>query len=111
MSLGVTMSISASWKTLTDGGLASLFFYLERALSIADEERKVEEVLHGLRKIVRVYDELEDIDRLTVQIVQDAFELYVSYGQRVRLVSEHRTTKKRGKRTRVQLYARLSIGK
>ncbi len=76
MSLGVTMSMSSS-KRLTNGGLAGLFFYLKCALSIADEERKVEEILHGLREIVRVYDKLEDIHRLTVQIVQDAFELCV----------------------------------
>lgn len=58
-------------RRLTDLGLASLG--LQRAPSITDEERKVEQVLDRLSKVVRVDDELEEID--LAGTLENPFEL------------------------------------
>lgn len=34
----------------------------ECTFSVTDDERKIEEVLHGLRKIVWIYDKFEQVD-------------------------------------------------
>lgn len=49
-------------KGRTDDGFPVLLDF-ERAFAIPDQKREVEQVLDGLRKVVRVSDEFEKVDR------------------------------------------------